>query len=100
MIDTKDWNYKEMGFNSVEEMNESIERVKEQLNNPKSDIQQEIERRNEMKAELKANNNRLDTNKIREDVHKQDQDIKVHNRILYDQEQARLQVEREAMQEL
>src|SRR5690625_3142553 len=98
MTKLKDWNYIEMGFKSEEKMKASYERVTERMNNPKSDIELEVERRNELVAELKANNNQLDTAKLREDARQSDLDIRVHNRILYDKEQAKLQAEQEEMQ--
>lgn len=98
MTNLKDWNYIEMGFNSEEEMKASYDRVTEKMNNPKNDIELEVERRNELVADLKANNNQLDTAKLREDARQSDLDIKVHNRILYDKEQAKLQAKQEEMQ--
>lgn len=100
MTNLKDWDYIEMGFNSEDEMKASYERVTEQMNNPKNDIELEVERRNELVDELKANNNQLDTAKLREDARQSGLDIKVHNRILYDKEQAKQRAKQEEMQDL
>lgn len=96
----KDWNYQEMGFNSQEELKESYDRVKERMNNPKNDIERAVENRNELQAELNANNNVLDTQKLREDVRKSNLDIKVHNHILYERERSKQRAKQEEMEDL
>src|SRR5690625_4883231 len=97
MINYKDWNYQEMGFKNEQELKESYNRVMERLNNPKSETELEIERMNELKAELKANNNQLDTAKLREEARLQELDITVHNRIIYEREQKKRKEEQEKM---
>lgn len=94
------WNYEALGFNSETEMRESIARVTEQMNNPKTEIEAGVDRRAQLQAELKANNNVLDTVKLREDARLSNLDIVVHNQILHEQEQAKLQAEQAEMQDL
>lgn len=96
----RDWDYESMGFRSEQELKESYERVMKRLNNPKSEIELEIERYNEMKAELEANNNLLDTTKLMEGARLQELDRIVENRIISQLEEEKRKAEQEEMQKL
>lgn len=100
MVNYKDWDYKELGFNSEKEMRESITRVTKRLNNPKTEIELEVENRNELVSHLKANNNQLDTARLREEARLQELDAIVQNRILYERAEAKRKAEQEEMQKM
>lgn len=96
----RDWDYEAMGFRSEQELKESYERVMKRLNNPKSEIELEIERYNEMKAELEANNNLLDTTELMEGARLQELDRIVENRIIRQLEEEKRKAEQEEIQKL
>lgn len=97
------WNYQEMGFNSETEMKASIARVTEELNNPKSRAEIIRKNRDEFEAIL-GENNRIDfselVSKLEAGAKIDSLDDKVRYRILYEQEQAKIQAKREEMQNL
>lgn len=103
MVNFKNWDYKEMGFRSEEEMWESINRVTEQLKNPKSRAEKQMENRAKFEAIL-GENNRIDLNelfeKLEEGAKLESLDDKVRYRIFYEEEQAKIQAKREEMQSL
>lgn len=96
----RDWDYEAMGFRSEQELKESYERVMKRLNNPKSEIELEIERYNEMKAELEANNNLLDTTELMEGARLQELDRIVENRIIRQMEEEKRKAEQEEVQKI
>lgn len=96
----RDWDYEAMGFRSEQELKESYERVMKRLNNPKSEIESEIERYNEFQAELETNNNQLDTAKLREKARLQELDRIVENKIIRQLQEEKRKAEQEEIQKL
>lgn len=96
----RDWDYEAMGFRSEQELKESYERVMKRLNNPKSEIELEVERYNELQAELEANNNLLDTTELMEGARLQELDRIVENRIIRQMEEEKRKAEQEEVQKI
>lgn len=96
----RDWDYEAMGFRSEQELKESYDRVMKRLNNPKSEIESEIERYNEFQAELETNNNQLDTAKLREKARLQELDRIVENKIIRQLQEEKRKAEQEEIQKL
>lgn len=97
MTKYKDWNYKEMGFNSEKEMNESIARVERRMK--MDSLELEIEKRSEANKSLDREGN-INFALLNEGARLEELDRAVHNRILHDNAEAKAQAEREEWQSL
>lgn len=93
----RNWNYKEMGFNSETEMKESIARVERRMK--MGDVEIEIERRREAQSGIDGGGN-INFTALNEGARLEELDRVVHNHILYDREQAEQQAKHEEMQSL
>lgn len=91
------WNYEELGFKSEAEMKESIARVERRMK--MDSLELEIERRKEAQSTINDRGG-IDFIALNEGARLEELDQVVHNRILYEREQAKLQAEQEEMQKL
>lgn len=92
------WNYEELGFRSQKEMEESIERVKEAIANPKN----ELEKRAANKAKFDAmNKNRgIDFKALEEGARLERLDRVVANKLRWEKEEAYRQAEQDELNKL
>lgn len=92
------WNYEELGFRSQKEMEESIERVKEAIANPKN----ELEKRAANKAKFDAmNKNRgIDFKALEEGARLAELDRVVARKLLWEKEEAQRQAEQDEWNKL
>lgn len=97
MTNFKDWDYKEMGFRSEAEMRESIARVERRMK--MSDVEVEIEKRREANSTI-DDRGRINLEALNEGARLEGLDRVVHDRILYEKEQAKRKAEQEEMQSL
>lgn len=97
MTKFKDWNYKEMGFNSESEMKESIARVERRMK--MDSLELEIERRKEAQSGIDDRGG-IDFTALNEGARLQELDRAVHQRILHNKAEAKAQAEREEWQSL
>lgn len=91
------WNYEELGFKSEAEMKGSIARVERRMK--MGDVEREIERRREAQSGIDERG-RIDFTALNEGARLEALDRVVHDRILYEKEQAKRKAEQEEMQEL
>lgn len=91
------WNYEELGFKSEAEMKESIARVERRMK--MSDVEREIERRREAQSTI-DDRGRINLEALNEGARLEALDRVVHDRILYEKEQAKRKAEQEEMQSL
>lgn len=92
-----DW--KEIGFNSEEEMNASIERAQRARRNPPSEIRQRIENQNRMQANVDEHG-RLDLNAIAEGARLEELDKVVASRLYQEEQRAKEQKRTDAINAL
>ena len=87
----KDWDYKELGFDSQKEMEESIARVKEARANPKNILQTEAENR----AKYDAMNGQLDYNILEDGARLAKLDRIVSSKLDFEEREAQVNAEQE-----
>ena len=92
------WNYEELGFRSQKEMEESIERVKEAIANPKN----ELEKRAANKAKFDAmNKNRgIDFKALEEGARLAELDRVVASKLYWEREAEKQRAEQEELNKL
>src|SRR5690625_270633 len=90
-----EWNYKELGFNSEHEMNESIKRVKHKLSLTRDELIRE-----EHKERFRRADTPFNFNAAEEGARLEALDDKVFHRIKHDREQAKLLKEQQERQEM
>ena len=92
------WNYEELGFRSQKEMEESIERVKEAIANPKN----ELEKRAANKAKFDAMNKNggIDFRGLEEGARLAELDRVVRNKLHFEKQEAKLAKEQEELNKL
>ena len=89
------WNYEALGFRSQKEMEESIERVKAELANPRSDL--EIRAANKAKFDAKSKNGGIDFRGLEEGARLERLDRVVASKLYWEKEEAKQRAEQEEM---
>lgn len=93
MTNYKNWDYKTLGFNSEAEMKDSIARVERKMKMTRDELVRE-----EMKEGFARRDAAFSFEAMNEGARLEGLDRKVHQRIRDEQEQAKIQAEREEMQ--
>jgi len=92
------WNYEELGFRSQKEMEESIERVKAELANPRNDL--ELRAANKAKFDAMNKNGGIDFNGLEEGARLAELDRVVANKLYWEKEEAKQKAEQERLDKL
>ncbi|MGI6226613.1 MAG: hypothetical protein ACOYJ1_10190 [Peptococcales bacterium] len=92
------WNYEALGFRSEKEMNESIERVKQQMEHPKSEL--EIRQQNRKNFEKLNKHGGIDFEALNEGARLQELDKVVRNKLHFEKQEAKLAKEQEELNKL
>ena len=89
------WNYEELGFRSQKEMEESIERVKAELANPRNDL--ELRAANKAKFDAMNKNSGIDFKGLEEGARLAELDRVVANKLYWEKEAEK---QKEAQEEI
>lgn len=92
------WNYEELGFRSQKEMEESIERVKQQMEHPKSEL--EIRQQNRKNFEKLNKHGGIDFEALNEGARLQELDKVVKNKLIFEKQEEKLVKEQEELNKL
>ena len=92
------WNYEELGFRSEKEMEESIERVKAELANPRNDL--ELRAANKAKFDAMNKNSGIDFKGLEEGARLAELDRVVANKLYWEKEEAKQKAEQERLDKL
>lgn len=92
------WNYESLGFKSQEEMEESIERVKQQMEHPKSEL--EIRQQNRENFKKLNEHGGIDFEALNEGARLQELDKVVRNKLHFEKQEAKLAKEQEELNKL
>lgn len=92
------WNYEELGFRSQKEMEESIERVKAELANPRNDL--ELRAANKAKFDAMNKNSGIDFKGLKEGARLAELDRIVASKLRWEKEEAIQRAEQEKLDKL
>lgn len=92
------WNYEELGFRSQKEMEESIERVKAELANPRNDL--ELRASNKAKFEAMNKNSGIDFKGLEEGARLAELDRVVASKLHWEKEEAYRKAEQDEINSL
>lgn len=92
------WNYESLGFKSQKEMEESIERVKQQMEHPKSEL--EIRQQNRENFEKLNEHGGIDFEALNAGARLQELDKVVKNKLIFEKQEEKLVKEQEELNKL
>ena len=92
------WNFEDLGARSEQELKESIERVKEQMKNPKNDLEERAI--NKVKFDSMNVNGGIDLKGLEEGARLAELDRVVSNKLHWEKEAAKVKAEQEEINKL